>query len=322
MEKTRIAIYGCEEDEADLFGRLSPQYGVEPTIIRSPVSAENAALASGNGCISVSHKTEIGLSVLRALKENGVGVAYISTRSIGCNHIDMEAAEKLGITIGNVAYSPASVADYTLMLILMAIRNAKSVLGRADVHDYKLGAVPGRELRDMTVGVLGTGRIGQAVIDRLNGFGCRILASNLYPQAKAEYVALDELLRQSDIVTLHMPLHADTYHILDRKRIGSMKRGAFVINTARGSLIDTEALVRSLETGRLGGAALDVVEGEEGIFYYDCTNKPIQNRLLLRLQQLPNAIITPHTAFYTDRALQDIVENTLRNCLEFERGQR
>ena len=102
----------------------------------------------------------------------------------------------------------------------------------------------------------------------------------------------------------------------------SMKRGAFVINTARGSLIDTEALVRALETGRLGGAALDVVEGEEGIFYYDCTNKPIQNRLLLRLQQLPNAIITPHTAFYTDRALQDIAENTLRNCLEFERGQR
>lgn len=320
MEQTRVAIYGCEADEADLFGRLSPQYGIEPTIIRSPVSAANAALASGNGCISVNHKTEIGLSALRALKENGV--AYICTRSIGCNHIDMDAAEKLGITIGNVAYSPASVADYTLMLILMAIRNAKSVLGRADVHDYSLGAVPGRELCDMTVGVWGTGRIGQAVIDRLLGFGCRILASNLYPHANAEYVALDELLRQSDIVTLHLPLNTDTYHILDRKRMESMKRGAIVINTARGSLIDTEALVRALETGRLGGVALDVVEGEEGIFYHDCTNKPIPNRLLLRLQQMPNAIVTPHTAFYTDHALQDIVENTLRNCLEFERGQR
>lgn len=320
MEKTGITIYGCEKDEADLFKRYSPHDDVELTIIPSAVSADNAVLASGNRCISVSHKTAIDLSTLRALKENGV--AYISTRSIGCNHIDMEAAEKLGMTIGNVAYSPASVADYTLMFILMSIRNAKSVLCRADVHDYKLCAVPGRELRDMTVGVLGTGRIGQAVIDRLNGFGCRVLAYNLYPQAKAEYVALDELLRQSDIVTLHMPLSADTHHILDRKRIQSMKHGAFVINTARGSLIDTEALIWALEKGRLGGAALDVVEGEEGIFYRDCTNKPIHNPLLLRLQKLPNAIITPHTAFYTDHALQDIVENTIQNCLQFERGRR
>ncbi|MUG23310.1 D-lactate dehydrogenase VanH-E [Paenibacillus macerans] len=320
MEKTGITIYGCEEDEADLFRRYSPHYGVEPTIIESAVSADNAALASGNCCISVNHKTEIGLSTLRALKENGV--AYISTRSIGCNHIDMEAAEKLGITIDNVAYSPASVADYTLMLILMSLRNAKSVLCRADAHDYKLCAVPGRELRDMTVGILGTGRIGQAVIDRLNGFGCRILAYNLYPQAKAEYVTLDELLRQSDILTLHMPLNADTYHILDRKRIKSVKHGAFVINTARGSLIDTEALIWALENGRLGGAALDVVEGEEGIFYHDRTNKPVNNQFLPGLQKLPNAIVTPHTAFYTDHALQDIVENTIQNCLEFERGTR
>lgn len=318
MERTGITIYGCDKDEADMFRRYSPRYGVEPTLIKSAVSAENAALASGNRCISVSHKAEIALPTLRALKENGV--AYISTRSIGCNHIDMEAAERLGITIGNVAYSPDSVADYTLMLMLMSIRNAKPVLCRADVHDYNLGAVRGRELRDLTVGILGTGRIGQAVIDRLKGFGCRILAYDLYPQAKAEYVTLGELLRQSDILTLHTPLNADTYHILNRKRIESLKHGAFVINTGRGSLIDTEALIRALENGRLGGTALDVVEGEESIFYHDCTNKPIHNQLLLRLQKLPNAIITPHTAFYTDHALQDIVENTIRNCLEFERG--
>ncbi|MFE5321764.1 D-isomer specific 2-hydroxyacid dehydrogenase family protein [Paenibacillus sp. NPDC056579] len=320
MGKTGITIYGCEKDEADTFRMYSPHYGVELTIIKSAVSAENAALASGNCCISVNHKTEIDLSTLRALKENGV--SYISTRSIGYNHIDIEAAEKLGITIGNVAYSPASVADYTLMLILMSIRNAKSVLCKADVHDYKLNALLGRELRDMTVGILGTGRIGQAVIDRLNGFGCRILAYNLYPQAKAEYVTLNELLQQSDILSLHIPLNPDTYHILDRKRIKSMKHGALVINTARGSLIDTEALIWALENGRLGGVALDVVEGEEGIFYHDFTNKPVNNQLLLRLQKLPNAIITPHTAFYTDHALQDIVENTIQNCLEFERGKR
>jgi D-specific alpha-keto acid dehydrogenase len=320
VEKTGITIYGCEKDEAEMFRRYSPDYGVVPTIIESAASADNAALASGNRSISVNHKTEVGLATLRALKENGV--AYISTRSIGCNHIDLEAAERLGITVGTVAYSPDSVADYTLMLMLMSIRNAKPLLSRAAVHDYKLCAVRGRELRDMTVGILGTGRIGQAVMNRLHGFGCRILAYDLYPQAKAEYVTLDELLRQSEILTLHLPLHADNYRILDRERIGSMKHGAIVINTSRGSLIDTEELVYALENGRLGGAALDVVEGEEGIFYHDCMNKPIHNPLLLRLQQLPNAVITPHTAFYTDHALQDIVENTIQNCLEFERRRR
>jgi D-specific alpha-keto acid dehydrogenase len=319
MEKTRIAIYGCEEDEAELFRKVSPRYGVEPTIMKSVVSAENAALASGHCCISVNHKTELTFSTLCALQENGV--AYISTRSIGRNHIDMEAAHKLGLTVGNVTYSPDSVADYTLMLILMSVRNAKPVLFKADGHDYMLGAVRGRELRDLTVGVLGTGRIGQAVMDRLKGFGCRILAYDLEPQAEAEYVPLDELLRESDILTLHMPLHAETYHILDRNRIRSMKHGARVINTGRGSLVETEALVRALEQGELGGAALDVLEGEEGIFYHDLSNKPLHHPFLKRLQKLPNVIITPHTAFYTDHALQDIVENTLQNCTEYERGK-
>jgi D-specific alpha-keto acid dehydrogenase len=320
LEKTRITIYGCDENEANLFRQLSAHYGVEPTLVASAVSADNAALASGNRSISVNHKTEVTRSTLQALKENGV--AYLSTRSIGCNHIDREAAEELGIAIGNVAYSPDSVADYTLMLMLMSIRNAKAMLRRTDAHNYKLCAVPGRELRDMTVGILGTGRIGQAVIDRLKGFGCRILAYDFHLRAEVEYVALDELLRQSDIVSLHMPLRTDTYHILGRKRIESMKPGAIVINTARGALIDTQALTQALEEGRLGGAALDVVEGEEGIFYHDCTGKPIPSPLLPRLQAMPHVILSPHTAFYTQHALQDIVEGTIRNCLAFERGNR
>ena len=176
----------------------------------------------------------------------------------------------------------------------------------------------GRELRDLTVGVIGTGRIGAAVIDRLRGFGCRILAHDSRPTTTADYVSLDVLLRQSDIVTLHTPLTVDTYHLLNRRRIEQMKFGAFIINTGRGSLIDTEALVALLENGRLGGAALDVLEGEEGIFYADCSNKPIESELLLRLQQLPNVLISPHTAYYTDHALRDTVENSIINCLKFE----
>jgi D-specific alpha-keto acid dehydrogenase len=244
---------------------------------------------------------------------------YISTRSIGYNHINVSYAESVGITVENVAYSPDSVADYTLMLMLMAVRNAKSTIRRVDIHDYRLNDVRGKELRDLTVGVIGTGRIGAAVMDRLRGFGCRILAYDNLPKASADYVPLDELVRQSDIVTLHTPLNADTYHLLNRQRIEQMKHGAFIINTGRGPLLDTEALIPALESGSLGGAALDVLEGEEGIFYADRRDKPIESKLLLRLQELPNVVITPHTAYYTEHALSDAVENSIINCLEFER---
>jgi D-specific alpha-keto acid dehydrogenase len=158
-------------------------------------------------------------------------------------------------------------------------------------------------------------------MDRLRGFGCRILAHDSRPKVAADYVPLDELLQRSDIITLHIPLTADTCHLLNRQRIAQLKDGAFIINTGRGSLLDTEALVSALESGRLGGAALDVLEGEEGIFYADCRNKPIGSELL-RLQRLSNVLISPHTAYYTDHALSDTVENSLINCLNFESGKR
>jgi D-specific alpha-keto acid dehydrogenase len=317
---TGITVYGCGQDEAVLFREMAPRFGVLPVITQAAVSEANIELASGNRCISVGHKTQIANSALLALSR--AGVEYISTRSIGHNHINVEYAESVGLTVGNVADSPDSVADYTLMLMLMAVRNAKSIIRRADTHDYRPSDVCGRELRDLTIGVIGTGRIGAAVIDRLRGFGCRILAYDRYPKAAADYVPLDELLQVSDIVTIHTPLNADTHHLLDRHRIGQMKPGAYIINTGRGSLLDTEALIPALESGRLGGAALDVLEGEEGIFYADCRSKPIESKPLLRLQELPNALISPHTAYYTDHALSDIVENSIINCLKFGRKNR
>ncbi len=315
-----ITIYGCEADEAALFRELAPRYGVVPTITEAAASDDNIGLASGNRCISIGHKTEITRSTLLALSQ--AGVTYISTRSVGYNHIDVRYAESLGVSVGNVAYSPDSVADYTLMLMLMAVRHAKATIRRADVHDYRLSDVRGKELRDLTVGVIGTGRIGAAVMDRLQGFGCRMLAYDKWSTTSAEYVLLDELLALSDIVTLHTPLTAETHHLLDRRRIERMKHGAVVVNTGRGSLLDTEALVPALESGRLGGAALDVLEGEEGIFYADCRDKPIDSEPLLRLQDLPNVIISPHTAYYTDHALSDTVENSILNCLAAEGGGR
>ncbi len=231
----------------------------------------------------------------------------------------MKSAESVGISVENVAYSPDSVADYTLMLMLMAVRSAASTISRAEIHDYRLNDVRGKELRDLTIGVIGTGRIGSAVMDRLRGFSCHVLAYDRCRKTSAKYVSLEMLLQESDVVTLHAPLTADTRHLLNRRRFKQMRNGAFIINTGRGALLDTEALLQALESGHLGGAALDVLEGEEGVFYSDHRGRPIGNRVLLRLQQLPNVLITPHTAYYTEHSLSDTVENTLTNCLRFER---
>lgn len=315
-----ITIYGCGPDEAALFREMAPRFGVVPTITEAAVSEATIGLAAGSRCISIGHKARVANSTLLALSE--VGVTYISTRSIGYNHIDVNYAESVGITVENVAYSPDSVADYTLMLMLMAVRNMKSVIRRAEAHDFRPHDVRGKELRDLTVGVVGTGRIGTAVMDRLRGFGARVVAHDNRPVAAADYVPLDELLRRSDIVTLHTPLDADTHHLLNRHRIERMKRGAYVVNTGRGALLDTEALVAALESGALGGAALDVLEGEEGIFYADRRNNPVDSELLLRLEKLPNVLISPHTAYYTDHARSDTVENSIANCLKFESGNQ
>lgn len=311
-----ITAYGCDRDEANLFRELAPRFDVVPTIAEVAVSEATAGLARGNRCISVGHKTPVENGGLLALSR--VGVRYISTRSIGCNHIDVEYAANLGIRVGTVSYSPDSVADFTLMLMLMAVRQARSIVRRADRHDYRLSDQPGPELRDLTVGVVGTGRIGTAVIDRLQGFGCRVRGYDIRATAAAYFAPLNELLAQSDIVTLHTPLNAETYHLLDRPRLARMKRGAFVVNTGRGALLDTEALIWALERGRLGGAALDVLEGEEGVFYRDRGGNAAVHESLRRLQRLPNVLITPHTAYYTDHSLADMVESSLINCRQFE----
>lgn len=316
---TGLAVFGCGQDEAALFQEMGARLGLSPTITEAAVCEANAELARGHRCVSVNHKTPITGPTLLALRK--AGVEYISTRSIGHDHIDLECAERVGISVGNVAYSPDSVADYTMMLMLMAVRHAKSTIRRTDAHDYRLSDTRGKELRDLTVGVIGTGRIGTAVVDRLRGFGCRVLTHDNRPHAAAGHVPFDELIALSDIVTLHIPLTVDTHHLLDRDRIERMKPGAYIVNTGRGPLLDSEALLAALESGRLGGAALDVLEGEEGIFYADCRTRQLENEALVRLQRLPNVLISPHSAYDTDHALKEIVENSLINCLSFESGR-
>jgi D-specific alpha-keto acid dehydrogenase len=314
-----ITVYGCEADEAELFRALSPRFGIVPTTIGGPVSQETIASGSGNRCISVGHKSEITGPMLRALQR--AGVEHLSTRSIGFDHIDLGAAAAAGITVQNVVYAPDGVADFTLMLILMAIRDATAIVGAVERHDYRHLGVRGGDLRDMTVGVVGVGNIGRAVVHRLRGFGCRVLAHSKRrdPAVPADFVAFDDLLRASDVVTLHVPLNAETHHLIGREQIATMQDGAVLVNTGRGSLVDTGALITALERGKLGGAALDVLEAEEGTFSFDCTTRPDDHPFLARLLRLPNVIITPHTAYYTARALRDTVEKTLISCRDFER---
>nr|WP_218156864.1 D-isomer specific 2-hydroxyacid dehydrogenase family protein [Amycolatopsis saalfeldensis] len=320
MPAAGVTVYGCEADEAALFREVAARWGVPLVITAETLGKANVDLVAGNRCVSVGHKTRIANSALLALSR--AGVRYVSTRSVGYDHIDGEYARSVGISVEGVAYSPDSVADYTVLLMLMSVRNTKATLRRAELHDYRLAAARGKELRDLTVGVIGTGRIGAAVIDRLRGFGCGVLAYDRRPRSSADYVPLDELLQLSDIVTLHTPLDERTHHLLDRSRIAQLKDGAVVVNTGRGALIETGALLAALESGRLGGAALDVLEGEEGDFYADCRGKIGKNETLARLQRMSNVLISPHTAYYTDHALRDIVENSLINCLKFESGDK
>jgi D-specific alpha-keto acid dehydrogenase len=314
-----LTVFGCEHDETELFRELSPRFGVVPTTTSAAVSEHSIVSATGNRCVSVGHRSAISEPLVVALKD--AGVEYISTRSIGFDHIDLDAAANAGITVENVVYDPDGVADYTLMLILMALRSAKDTLDAVARRDFRLARVRSRDLSDLTVGVVGVGRIGDAVIRRLRGFGCRVLAHDTgrSATAAARFVSLDELLRESDVVTLHLPLTAHTHHLVGRAQIATMKAGAVLVNTGRGALVDTAAMVDALETGALGGAALDVLEGEDGIFSFDCTNRPIDHRFLPTLLDRPNVIVTPHTAYYTQRALHDTVERTLARCLDFER---
>lgn len=316
MQNGTMAVFGCEIDERAMFERRAADFNVGVLCVTEPLGRANAGLIPPGGAVSVNHKAPVDARLIHTLRDRGV--SYLSSRSAGLDHIDGAEAKLAGILVRGVSYSPGSVAEYTIMLMLMAIRGACSILRRAGRQDFRLEDSRARELSEMTVGVVGAGRIGGAVIDRLKGFGCPIIAYDPHPRADAEYAELDELLRRSDIVTLHLPLTASTRRIIDRARVKRMKRGAILINTARGALIDASALADSLERGWLASAALDVVEGEEGWFYNDCASAGPPP--FARLLALPNVVITPHTAFYTRRALDDVVFNTLADYLKYKGG--
>ncbi|WP_143321666.1 D-isomer specific 2-hydroxyacid dehydrogenase family protein [Clostridium sp. HBUAS56010] len=311
----KLLAYNVRTDESMFFQRFSEKYGVELHTVPYSPSLENAEHVQGFDAVSIV-TSSITKEILKKWKAGGI--RCVSTRTAGYDHIDMEAAKTLGIPVSTVNYTPASVAEYTVMLILMTLRKVKTIVTRGLVQDFSLTKVRGRELRTCTVGIIGAGRIGEAVIQRLRGFGCKILVHTLNPKEElasfVSYVSLEALLRESDVISLHAPARAETEHLIGQKEMEQMKEGAVLINAARGTLIDTQSLIAGLESGKIGAAALDVLENERKIFYKDLKYKVIPNRDLAVLQSMPNVIITPHTAFYTEEAVSDMVEYSILSC--------
>ncbi len=319
----QVTVYNCRPfDEKELFIEYAKEIGIELVLCGDAPDLENVSLCKGSRCVDVI-TSKIDAQLIKAFWENGI--EYISTRTIGYDHIDIEAAKACGIKVGNAPYGPSGVADYTVMLILMSIRKMGAILGRTGLQDYTLAGLNGRELKDLTVGVIGTGRIGATVIKDLSGFGCRILAHDPYEKEEvkqyAEYVPLSQIWKEADVVTLHTPLTQDNFHLIDKESIAQMKDGVVIVNTARGALIDSDALIEAIEDGKIGAAGLDVVENEFGLYYYDHKSDILKNRELAMLRSFPNVTVSHHMAFYTRNYVETVVKDSLMSCKCFMEGK-
>ncbi len=306
----KIAAFEVRPDEKASFAYWSKEYQVELLKYTEVPTLENAGLVAGCEGVTMLGQGTIDRALLSKYRE--LGVKCLSTRTIGSDHIDLEAAKKLGILVCNASYAPDAVADFTIMMMLMCLRQYKQAFWRGYVNDFSLAGLQGKNMRAMTIGVMGTGRIGQQVIRDLQGFGCRILAYDVYQNAEvakmAEYVDIDTFYRECDIITLHMPLLPSTHHMINRESIAKMKKGVILVNCARGGLTDTEALIEGIESMQIGALGMDTAEGEEGIIHCDRRSDIIANRNWFYLHQFRNVIMTQHMAFYTEQSVDSMVQ--------------
>lgn len=316
----KIFIYAMREfDELDIAERLREEYNIDYGWSLEYPTLENASLAEGCDAVSTT-PCEMNSRLLK--KFHDIGVKYITTRSVGYDHIDLETAKNLGMRISNTKYSPDGVSNFAVMLILMSVRRMAYILKCVEVQDYTLRNKMGRNLDSCTVGVIGTGKIGENVVRNLSGFNCEILAYDICPKEDlpCTYVTLEELYSRSDVITIHTPATQESYHMINEETIALMKKGVILVNCARGSMIDTNALIAGLESGKIGGAALDVLEKEDGLYYYNRMGEVIENREMAILRSFPNVILCPHTAFYTDKDVEDMLRYNFESLYRFERG--
>lgn len=321
----KVAVFNTKRYERGVMERAAEGTTLSFTFLEPRLDAQTAPLASGHEAVLIFVNDLADRPVLEQLSKGGT--RFLATRSAGFNQIDREAARELGISLAYVpAYSPNAVAEFTIGLILTLGRHIHEGHNRVRRADFNLEGLCGFELRDMTVGVCGTGRIGTEVVKLLSGFGCKIIAYDDDPNEevtlRASYVdTREELFRYSDIITLHVPLMPSTFHLIDREALEMMKKGVFLINTSRGGLIDTPAVVEALKSRKVGFLAIDVYEEEASLFFEDHSSDIINDDTFARLLTFPNVIVTGHQAFLTDHALRNIAETTVRNLMEFASGK-
>jgi D-lactate dehydrogenase len=320
----RIAFFDTHPFERGYFDRANQTHGHEIVYLAPRLDATTATLARGCDAVCCFVNDRLNAAALRELQSQGVKI--IALRCAGYNQVDLPAAKTLGLPVVRVPeYSPHAVAEHAVALVLALNRKIHRAHNRVREGNFALDGLVGFDLFERRVGIVGTGRIGATAARIFKGFGCHVLAYDLEPDALlqregVEYVTLDRLYAECEIISLHVPLTPATRHMIDARVIERMISGVMLINTGRGALIDTQALIAGLKTGRVGSAGLDVYEEEEGIFFQDLSEQVLQDDVLARLLTFPNVLITAHQAFLTREALTAIAETTLQNLTAFASG--
>ena len=318
----RIAVFSTKPYDRRFLDHANASLGHELVYFEPRLTPETAPLAHGFTGVCAFVNDALGRPVLEALRSGGTEL--VALRCAGFNHVDLQAAEELGIGVVRVpAYSPHAVAEHTLALILALNRRIHRAYNRVREGNFNLDGLLGFDLQGKTVGVVGTGRIGEAVTRIAWGLGCHILAFDPSPNAACEalgarYVAIETLLAGSDVITLHCPLTPETWHLIDQDAVAAMKPGVMLVNTSRGEIVDTRAVIEGLKSGQIGNLALDVYEEEGDLFFQDLSNRVLADDVFARLLTFPNVIITGHQAFFTTEAMDNIARTTLENAREFE----
>ena len=317
----RIAVFSSKNWVIDAFTNINSNYNYDITFLETSLDKKTAILAKGYHAICVFVNDIVDADVLMKLHDDGVKL--VALRCAGYNNVDINKAQDLGIGIVRVpAYSPYAVAEHTAGMVLTLSRKYHKAYHRVREANFALDGLMGFDLHKKTVGTIGTGKIGQVFMDIMKGFGCRNIAYDKYPnkevqQKGVEYVDLKTLYQESDIISLHCPLTPETYHLINKKAISSMKKGVMIINTSRGPLIDSKAVIKGLKSRHIGYLGIDVYEEEQDLFFEDLSDKIIQDDVFVRLQTFPNVLITAHQAFFTKEAVMNISTTTFENIRSF-----
>ena len=321
----KIAVFSAKRYDREYLDAANASEGHQLKYYEAPLDLDSVHLAAGYDgvCIFVNDKADA--AVLAKLKEGGTSL--VALRCTGFNNVDLKAAEALGMKVVRVTdYSPFSVAEHATALLLAINRKIHRAYNRTRDSNFALDGLMGFDLHGKSVAVIGTGKIGRVFAKIMAGFGCNLIGYDKYPSKEFEalgghYAEPGEIGRDADIVSLHAPLTPETYHIVNADTIGRAKRGVLLINTSRGGLVDTEAVIEGLKSGQIGGFAADVYEQEAGLFFRDLSSVVVTDDVLQRLISFPNVIVTGHQAFFTQEAITTICETTLRSATEFATGK-